>query len=102
MQFYVTVKTTEGTQINHISAKSVDQAYRKVAKYNQRHPQWEMRLMHVAPASDEVLMPVELIDNPKKRRNPHRKAKSGIGVLGLVVLAGAGYMLYKIIKGQAQ
>jgi len=61
MQFYVTVQTTEGIQINHISAKTVDEAYRKVQQYNQKHPQWGMRLCHIAPASDNVLMPVELI-----------------------------------------
>jgi len=38
----------------------------------------------------------------RPRRNPHRKSKAGLGILGLVVLAGAGYMLYRIIKGQAQ
>ena len=61
MQYYVTIQTSEGRQVNHIRARNLVSAIRKVGKYNQKHPTWEMYLMEVAPASDSIMMPVELI-----------------------------------------
>ncbi len=45
MYYFVTVATSVGRQLNHIRAKDRNEAKRKVAEYNARHPDWHMRLL---------------------------------------------------------
>ena len=45
MYYFVTVATTVGRQLNHIRAKSREDARKKVVEYNARHPDWNMRLL---------------------------------------------------------
>jgi len=45
MYYFVTVATSVGRQLNHIQAKDREAAKRKVAEYNARHPDWNMRLL---------------------------------------------------------
>ena len=46
MYYYVTVATDVGSrQLTYINARSRDGAKRRVAEYNARHPDWNMRLL---------------------------------------------------------
>lgn len=45
MYYFVTVATSVGRQLNHIRARDRDSAKRVVADYNQRHPDWKMKLL---------------------------------------------------------
>ena len=45
MYYFVTVATAVGRQLNHIRAKDRDAAKQVVADYNNRHPDWKMRLL---------------------------------------------------------
>lgn len=45
MYYFVTVATPVGRQLNHIRAKDRGAAKHKVAEYNKRHPDWNMRLL---------------------------------------------------------
>ena len=58
MQYFVSIKTDCGKQVNHIQAKNLVHAIKTVNTYNEKHPTWEMRLMQVCPMPDHVLMPV--------------------------------------------
>jgi hypothetical protein len=61
MQYFVTVATSEGRQVNHIKARTLIAAIRKVNEYNKRHPDWDMLMCDIAPQGDDVMMPVELV-----------------------------------------
>lgn len=45
MYYFVTVATPVGRQLNHIRAKNRDDARHIVKEYNNRHPDWNMRLL---------------------------------------------------------
>ena len=61
MQYFVTIATSEGRQVNHIKASTLLAAIKKVNGYNKRHPDWDMLLCDIAPQNNDVMMPVELI-----------------------------------------
>ena len=68
-----------------------------------REAMYDIKYPGVVLGPQAYMVPEHRLRRAKQRiRNPHRKAKAGLGLLGLVVLAGAGYMLYRIIKGQTQ
>lgn len=64
MQYRVSVTVSWSNAerlVTHISAPDLTAAECKVAEYNGRHPEWDLRLLKAAPERDDARMSVYLI-----------------------------------------
>ena len=60
MYYFVTVATSVGRQLNHITARDRAEARKKVVEYNKRHPDWRMKLLKRKPTNKQSKLETKL------------------------------------------
>ena len=54
MMYFVTIATSEGRELNFITASSRSEASARVKKYNTRYPGWKMKLLKRKPTNKPI------------------------------------------------